>query len=768
MGVKERLILVYAKDPKTGRYDDYLFSSKQGPLKEQIQAFSRKGYYIKYSTTVHRSATTGQLKGKYISEYETSKKTAGFGTKEEPKEEVVPVKVDDKVVGVSPGVAEKLREQVKEQEKQAEQTEMFKSSISKALGNNIIVMDEKKEEDKKTSLVKEFGTRVMEGVEKKEAVPSVIAGFGARITPVDPFGLRSIVTVGSGVVKGKSSSEIKSDLDRITTEATEWWGEQILTEKGEMKQPIPYFVETVPKTSTGQLAGSIVIGAGAGYVFEAVGPTVGKTALGKIITANQDVIGVAGLGAVSIVERVKIQKMIEEGKTTEDIVTDVGKDIMLMGGFSAGFQEGKVIHDIWRTRGLEEVPVEALVPPDVLSGKARFPEAGTGSMRPEARARLHLEKFETESLRLPGQEKMMGFHATDREWSKLIAGEGSSELAGTYVSYGVSPHFTRIPSGDVVKIYGTSFGFGTRPTIYGFEPVDAEIVMAKKISGIPGKPHGWEFVKEIEHGVLNIPGMKTEVEGVFKAGTEFEEVGREFFVKLGRRRIPIVTAKATGEIGGQVVDDVALQLDKIYGSIRYSSLGISPESYIFTSEGLLISQVSLLSQKASAQKSVAVAPESIPSSTRRMSSIRVLPSSTTPPSSPKSSYVPSDVYLDIPSSYDTPRSSDVSIPPSSPITPSSSGPPISPSLDIPSSPPSPPTSYFPGPAKPPIIGVGFTPILPELKELNKKVKSGFGSEFEYQPDLGSLFEGFVADVPDINKVFTGFEIRPILPRGLDI
>jgi len=654
--------------------------------------------------------------------------------------------------GVSPTEAGKTllqkEKMLKEQRTKQKMVQSFREGIERELGEET---REETEPDLTTRqlLIEEYKMQVMEGIERGEFIPSVIGGYATRITPKDPFGLKSIGRIGLGVFRGESVEVIKTDIDKITMEGVEWLAGQTLDQAGRLKEPKSFFVDIVPKTTTGQLA--IYTGAGmvAGAGFEALSPTIGKVAgiLPKI-NIPKSIIQPALISIPLGIESYKVGTMVGEGRPPEEIFARVGSDIIYMGGFSGGFQEGKRIYDVVRTFGTKTIPTEQFFEKEIITGEKRFPTRGPEHISNIDRARIHSEQFLKESpTRLP-EGKVIGIHATDVD---LFQGQKSfvvdekyfkSELPVFYVAPSGSIHFARISKEPSISLIGSNIDdmFGGRPTLYAFKPIEPEvqIALAERIPNVPSRPLGWKFKGSTTEGIIQVAGIKTESEGGFIAGTKFINPKTKYSVEIFGRKVPIVTAEAVKGIESVgSIPDININPLKAGSVPLYEELGISKSVYLISPES-----------------SIAVSLASIgrPSPTSKGVSSDIVSPSVISPSIPSASLVlsgPSPTFeISIPSS---PISTSTSAPTPS-ISPSIS-PPISPITTPPSSPPI-------SPPKAPILDI------PELftrrkGKKGKGIKSwDFNIDLGYAPDIGSLFIGRTGVInPD--KIFTGVEIRPV-------
>jgi len=645
---------------------------------------------------------------------------------------------------------------LKQQARKKAMVQSFREGIVEKLGGEL---REEPEPDLETRnlLIEEYKMEVMSGIEQGGFAPQIIGGFATRITPKDPFGLRSLYTVGSGIIKGESADIIKTKLDVITMEGVEWLGGQTLDQAGKIKEPIPYFVDTIPKTSTGQLAISIGAGAVLGAGMEALSPTLGKipllTETGKLLTKHPLVLEGIKYGVPIGIESFKVGSMIKKGYQPDEIFGSVGSDILYMGGFSAGFQEGKKIYDTIRTAGTVNIPTEQFIEKEIITGEQTFPSSGK-HLSVVDRANVHAEQFLKESpMRLP-EGNVIGIHGTNVDLFKgqdfFTVGEGASELKGLYVAPSGSVHFTGIAKNPSIKVFGSNIDdmFGGRPTFYAIEPIGdkVNINLAQKIS--KGK---WELTGPTTEGVIQVSGMKTETEGIFIPKTIIGNPEMKYNIDIWGRKIPIVTAQATGGIGS--IPDININPLKA-GTVSLSEeLGLSKSVSLLSPEsGIAVSLSNIEGRPTSSSKGVDSLRISSPtiSSPKTPSiglSLSGLPSSfeSSGPSSPSP-------IIDIKSPTRTVSSPSVSIPSlslsQSVVLPSMSYSPISTfSFESPISEPSTPPSieYF---------GRRKGKRSEGIRSWNFNINLGYG------PDLGSLLVGRKGS-PSPDKIFSGVEMRPI-------
>lgn len=197
-----------------------------------------------------------------------------------------------------------------------------------------------------------------------------------------------------------------------------------------------------------------------------------------------------------------------------------------------------------RTYGRAEVPIEDLVPKDVLAGEEAFPSVGGGKNNQQI-AEEQLKLFQENTNRLPGQTKAGGFHATgDITFTKsgefTIGGEeGNTPL---HISTDISPNFLRLPGGKGTGEDSASFidsllsPFKTGKTgALQVTPNDFEVNVGHEI----GRAKGYSFENPTKPGIAYIPGQSTEIEAILQPGTKVVKTGNSFYSKFNGIRFPI-------------------------------------------------------------------------------------------------------------------------------------------------------------------------------------------------------------------------------------
>lgn len=243
------------------------------------------------------------------------------------------------------------------------------------------------------------------------------------------------------------------------------------------------------------------------------------------------------------------------------------------------------IKGYFRTLGRKEIPIEKLVPEEVISGKRPFPEASGGK---------HLKLFKESPYSLKKYRyEAGGYHATGEKWwdeKLIIRQKGTSELPGLYTSYTISPHFTKVISGKAGVYGGNIFQprLAPSPSVAYIIPKGFRTADYLKIPGVPSRPLGFKWVTSAKAGYLDIPSMKTEVEAIGRVTTPpqvYSLVSKEFFFTWKDVRIPIDVFKYSG-IGGTGTSTV---IPSSVSSSISRAVSIAPTtSYVFTPSSFLV------------------------------------------------------------------------------------------------------------------------------------------------------------------------------------
>lgn len=446
------------------------------------------------------------------------------------------------------------------------------------------------------------------------------------------------------------------------------------------------------------------------------------------------------------------------------------KDFALIAGGSAvGAKAEKVIEGYFATRGRKEIPIEEIVPEDVLSGKKQFvgaknvrqefaltkdsPYKLPGQERFYYRSGYSLKRLAREDTTLFGKfEDPSGiYHATATRFSTkepLAIQPGTSELPGLYGTYAGNIRYLRL-AGRYTLIPKDYFTQPGKPAFEYLIPKGYRVNPAKAVSKyfVEGGAKGgyrYGFTQPVKEGFADLPIMKLpkEAEAVIRPGSatkgQYLFQSGEYYTTLRGVRIPIDVFRYIE--GSQVAFSKAVVPGAGgYGGSSSSALFlpsyslINPESIVFAS---------LYSKKKSSQPSSARV-SSLKSIISSIVSSGALSSYSLPGSSGSASRTSS-----LPSSLLS--SSPFIPPPSSPIISPPISPPISPAF----------------------------PALPDFdlqffEEVRKKARrKKQGKDLAYVQDFTSKVVGFkpieVSEKEAVKlaqKVQTGFELRaPIVVR----
>lgn len=278
-----------------------------------------------------------------------------------------------------------------------------------------------------------------------------------------------------------------------------------------------------------------------------------------------------GAGAVtSGIGTLQFGKMVFTQPPSETIVQSIGGVFMLPKKFpkivetvkqepyfSAGFVSGELIQakgigvaqkgvlkigDIYRTKGLAELPKEKIIAPEYFKGQG-FP-----TIRKGERAGEFIREFQAF---LPEETRPAGFHAAPKPFEKqTIVQTGTSELPGLYIAPRLSPYFLRVTEGEKKLFTFSPLGETLRPTVMRVTPEDVKLVPQVSPMDVPqpGKRTQIKkfFQEEAELGKAYVPFIKTEKEAIITAGTPLRQFRERYFIKFEGRRIPIREYEALG------------------------------------------------------------------------------------------------------------------------------------------------------------------------------------------------------------------------------
>ena len=222
-------------------------------------------------------------------------------------------------------------------------------------------------------------------------------------------------------------------------------------------------------------------------------------------------------------------------------------------GAAKGYRAPEKMIDIFRVRGKKEIPVEAVVEPQILSGAEPFPFVKKGETVPELMARFESPEYKIPT-KTPGMPQV--WHATAKPFPKeAIIEPGTvrpSDLPGLYVSPSVSPHFLRtgqIKTKDATKLSSWERIFGApetlTPTLLSIE--------VPRISRIPSKyrtsleaSKKYVSTREKSEAIITrdvelaqLGRGKVEAEAIVPPASKLIRVGTDYYIRVGDRKIPI-------------------------------------------------------------------------------------------------------------------------------------------------------------------------------------------------------------------------------------
>ena len=186
-----------------------------------------------------------------------------------------------------------------------------------------------------------------------------------------------------------------------------------------------------------------------------------------------------------------------------------------------------------RTITRTKVPVEQLVPEEVLSGAKRFPEAPRSQQ-----AKLFVEG----GARIPDEPSKIktgaGFHATGSPIKDSVVTAGSSYAKGLFISPYLSPNFLRIFQSN--KLFSAETGKGSifgKPTAYRVYPKGVKEVPSS-VAGSAQRARTYLSTKGKE-GIAYVTKVKTEAEAVIKEPTAITKEPTPYYTKVGGVKLPI-------------------------------------------------------------------------------------------------------------------------------------------------------------------------------------------------------------------------------------
>ena len=190
--------------------------------------------------------------------------------------------------------------------------------------------------------------------------------------------------------------------------------------------------------------------------------------------------------------------------------------------------------DIFRTRGLIELPKESVIAPEYFAGQT-FPKIVKGQKAGELLKEFKpVEQYGVTSLR--------GFTAAPKPFKKITeALIGTSELPGIYQAPKISPRFLRIGGETGQKLFSWNIFDTFRPSVMKITPRGFKLVSGVSPSRreMFSLPKAKEFFKTAPKGRSYLPFIKTEKEAIIPFGTLLKRERKRFYFEFEGRKIPI-------------------------------------------------------------------------------------------------------------------------------------------------------------------------------------------------------------------------------------
>lgn len=296
--------------------------------------------------------------------------------------------------------------------------------------------------------------------------------------------------------------------------------------------------------------GSLALRYGAKRAATKVGGRVGKIITGGV-KYGEPSMGVVGVGAMGI--------DVATSSSQKEAIKKIAHIGIGTAGAVKGFKDVGKAHEMWRVRGLKELPVEQAIKPEVISGKEQFPSVPEGMKGKE-----FMEYFKTSKYKLPGETPgtTKVWHATPQKFSKKTELQSAvtrgDDVPGLYVAPSISPHFMRVGG---VKAPTTPTKVPLMKRLFGeSEPLEPAVLRIDVPGGItrlpkdirtqvsparefletgatPGKGYLTPVVeKSIMHGAVK---GKVEAEAVLAPKTVLSATRSRYFIKVGEHRVPI-------------------------------------------------------------------------------------------------------------------------------------------------------------------------------------------------------------------------------------
>jgi hypothetical protein len=331
--------------------------------------------------------------------------------------------------------------------------------------------------------------------------------------------------------------------------------------------------------------GASTIGAGIESAAFNVGSKFGTGAAiksGLYAKRGVNLVGLGGGTIFAISEVSTTFNKIAYIKNASEFGSVVGLESLRLGeAFGGAYlgtkSAGKVV-DVFRTRGLSELPAESIVAPEFYKGQ-KYPQLSKGQTAGQLKSEFYVSKLPNEIDVAP-----RAFTASPGDFSKnAITQKGSSEVSGLYGSADLSPAFLKVGgTSEKAKTFSIDIA-PSNPTAIRLNLRDVEYApgITSSTSKIGGNPK--EFFESIGgSGRSVIPFMKTEKEVVTAFDTPIKQFAEDYFIPFEGRRVPIKQFEIDLNGAGKSISKDSFGLGK---TSSYYSGSIS-SSYITPSSGL--------------------------------------------------------------------------------------------------------------------------------------------------------------------------------------
>jgi len=264
----------------------------------------------------------------------------------------------------------------------------------------------------------------------------------------------------------------------------------------------------------------------------------------KALSVSEGALGTAGfsLGSVYAVGKGKEIYNAPTSKEKGAVVGIALKDLGVLGiGFKAGQKTFDVSYDLYRTRGLTNVPTKNVVAPEYFIGQ-KYPSVKQGTRAGSLRKEFYESVLPNELKGTP-----RGFSASPDPLPKeTTILQGTSEVPGLFSAPKVSPAFLRVGNryskfsfDSLVTGEGLLYGGSPTATRLKFNQLDYTPGVTKRTKLPTGKYNKAFFESQRGSGKTFIPGAKTEKEAIITADSLIKQTGKNFYFNFEGRRVVV-------------------------------------------------------------------------------------------------------------------------------------------------------------------------------------------------------------------------------------